>query len=448
MMRAAPARVPVPTWRPSVSRPTSDRFGEPVAPSAAVADAAEARGGLPFFLFCALTFVLVGRPQDYIPWLVPLRLALTLSVLTGLVTLFQPSRGDQGTFRQPEAKVYLLFFATMLAGIPFSMHRSISFELIVYGYTSNVIFFLLFVTHVNTFQKYRRVLFILVVAAALFSIAGLSQGHIVKGRFAIRDSRMFDPNDIAFVELSLLPFALSILLGQFRLISKVIALTSIVCGVLLILYTGSRGGMLGFLAFALLFFSLRMGPLKKVHKAALLAVLAAAIMLNLDKINMERYLTITDLSEDYNLSDEFGRKEIWMKGAEIFLNDPLTGVGVGNFAMAIGHKRLEENLIPKWQGAHNSFVQITAELGIVGIVTFLWLIASSLRTLNRLRKQAQVSGAAKDLTVYAAMLVAGSGGLLVGGFFLTMGYSLFFTLFFATAAALRNIAAREGLETR
>jgi putative inorganic carbon (hco3(-)) transporter len=446
MMRTVPARVPAPTWRPNVSPPASERFGQPAPPPAAIADAPEAPGGLSFFLFCALTFVLVGRPQDYIPGLVPFRLALTLSVLTGLVTLFQHAAGDNRTFRQPEAKVYLLFFATMLAGIPFSMHRSISFDIIVYGYTSNVIFFLLFLTHVNTFQKYRRVLFILVVAATLFSIMGLSQGYSLKGRFFIRDSRMFDPNDMAFVELALLPFTLSVLLGRFGVISKVIALTGIACGVLLLLYTGSRGGILGFLAFGFLFFTLRMGPLKKAHKGVLLIVLAGVIALNANKINMERYLTLTDLSDDYNLSDEFGRKQIWSKGAAIFLRDPLTGVGVGNFAMAIGHKRLEMKLIPRWQEAHNSYVQVTTELGIFGIGTFLMLVVMSVRTLNRLRKQTQVSGAAQDLSVFAAMLLAGSGGLLVGAFFLTMGYSLFFPLFFATTTALRNIAIKEGLD--
>jgi O-antigen ligase len=422
-----------------------DPVARVAAPAATIADASDTRAGLPFLLFCALAFVLVGRPQDHLPFLVPLRLALTLIVVTGLVTILQ--RSTAHVFRQTEAKVYLLFFASMLAGIPFSMHRSISFELIVYGYTSNVIFFLLFLTHVNTFDKYRRVLFVLLVSATVFSLFALSNGVTAKGRFFIRDSRMFDSNDIAFVELALLPFALSILLGRFRLITKLIALISVGSGVLLMLYTGSRGGILGFLAFALLFFMLRMGPVKKAHKAGLLVVLTGLIMLNADKINVERYLTMTDLSEDYNLTDEFGRKQLWTKGAEIFARDPLTGVGVGNFAMAIGHQRLAENLVPKWQEAHNSYLQVATEVGIFGIGTFCYLILLSLRTLNRLRKRAEVSGITKDVSVVAAMLLAGSGGLLVGAFFLTMGYSLFFALFFASTAALKNIAARERLES-
>jgi O-antigen ligase len=104
---------------------------------------------------------------------------------------------------------------------------------------------------------------------------------------------------------------------------KALALCAVVSGVLFGLYTGSRGGFLGFLGFAVLFFLLRMGPVKKLHKGMMLIVLTLAISLNADKINFERYIGITDLSEDYNLSNEFGRKAIWEKGVDIFFEYPL-----------------------------------------------------------------------------------------------------------------------------
>jgi hypothetical protein len=68
--------------------------------------------------------------------------------------------------------------------------------------------------HVDTFAKYRRVLFSFVCAMALFSVGGLAFGEASFGRYEFTDIHMFDANDIAFVELSLLPFAISILLGR------------------------------------------------------------------------------------------------------------------------------------------------------------------------------------------------------------------------------------------
>ena len=39
----------------------------------------------------------------------------------------------------------------------------------------------------------------------------------------------------------------------------------------------------------------------------LVAVVVALAVWNADKINVERYMTLTTLQDDYNVSDEFGR---------------------------------------------------------------------------------------------------------------------------------------------
>lgn len=52
----------------------------------ATEDGADSRVRLSFIVFCLYAFVLVGRPQDFIPALVPFRLALLLSVVTPVVS--------------------------------------------------------------------------------------------------------------------------------------------------------------------------------------------------------------------------------------------------------------------------------------------------------------------------------------------------------------------------
>jgi O-antigen ligase len=250
---------------------------------------------------------------------------------------------------------------------------------------------------------------------------------------------MFDPNDVAYVELALLPFALCVLLGRFGTLGKLMALASALLGVLVALYTGSRGGMLGLLTFILLFLSLRLGSVTAVHKTALLAVLVVAALLNIEKINVERYLTLTNLGEDYNLSDEWGRKDVWKNGLLIFLRDPLTGVGPNNFAQAIGESRKARGLVEKWQAPHNSFVQILVETGIFGAVAFGLLISACLRTFWRLHHLKDPTGT-DELPLWGGALFVGFVGQLVSAFFLTMGYSVFFTLFFAISTSLRLIA--------
>ena len=43
---------------------------------------------------------------------------------------------------------------------------------------------------------------------------------------------------------------------------------------------------------------------------------------NLDKINIDRYRTLGDLQADYNVSDEFGRTQIWRRGYVRCLSAP------------------------------------------------------------------------------------------------------------------------------
>jgi O-antigen ligase len=428
-MAAAPSRAPVTAWRPSTQKSAATQ-------DSVLATEGAATGAFSFFLFCVLTFVVVGRPNDYIQALVPLRLALVMTPLTVLATLLQA--GGYSPFRQKEAKLYLAFYAIMVAGIPVAMHRGVSFDQVIMGYSTNVAYFLLFVTHVTSRERFKQVALILLFGAVLFSLVSLTRGEIWGGRF-YTGSDMYDPNDVAYVELGLFPFALCILMGSSGVAGRVLALTSITIGTLVALYTGSRGGMIGILTFVLLFLTLRIGRLKTLHKGILLALLVTAAVLNVDKINVERYQTLTNLEGDYNL-EEGGRWDVWKTGLVILMGRPLTGVGANNFAMAIGNYRQEQGVLPKWQAAHSSFIQILVETGVIGGILWIMLIASTAATFWRIRKRDDLSEN-REVPVWAGVLFVGFVAQVVSSLFLSTGYSVFFTLFFAVSASLRRIAA-------
>ena len=76
-----------------------------------------------FRLFIILTFILVGRPQDYFTFLVPFRIALVVTSITLLVTFFDKGFSLNRIFEIKEAKLYTLFYLIMIFGIPFAYHR-------------------------------------------------------------------------------------------------------------------------------------------------------------------------------------------------------------------------------------------------------------------------------------------------------------------------------------
>ena len=405
--------------------------------------AAPTRPGTPFLIFCLYTFVLIGRPQDFIPLLAPLRLALVFTVLMSFVTLLQKREGISNFFWQRESKLYFLFFGIMCAGIPFSVYRRGSFDFVILSYVVNMVFFTLCLLHVNTFEKFKRFVAILMSIGLFFSLFGLVQGSLQGGRYTTGGD-VFDPNDVAYIGISLFPFGMSVLLGSYRFPTKMIALSGLLLCVLLTLYTGSRGGFVGLMTLVLLFLFLPIRRVKKSYKVLVIMVFIAVAIINVNKINMERYQTLGELDQDYNLTDEFGRKQIWKRGFQLFFKNPITGVGVAGFNEALGKMRGRENLpSQKWQTAHNSYLQIMVETGIFGVTVFIYLIGKCVKTFNQFRKRREAS-VEKDFSTMSGILLVGFIAQLVVAFFLSQGYSASFTLFFALSASLNGIEQAGG----
>ena len=123
---------------------------------------------------------------------------------------------------------------------------------------------------------------------------------------------------------------------------------------------------------------MQVGPrrLRRIGMAA--AVLAVAATPLLPGSYMERMTTIL-AEDDYNMTSPTGRKQVWLRGLGYAAQYPVFGVGVANFNWAEGTiSSLARNREPgqgiKFSTAHNSYVLVLAELGIVaGAVFACWL---------------------------------------------------------------------------
>lgn len=150
-------------------------------------------------------------------------------------------------------------------------------------------------------------------------------------------------------------------------------------------------------------------------------------------------MSLTEIESDYNVSDEFGRVEIWGRGLQLILSNPITGVGVNCFPMAIGYEREAEGKIPKWQAAHNSYIQIATETGVIGFIIFIAIIIACLKNFSHYSRMETSSPEAREFKTIAGLLQMGFIGSLISAFFLTQGYSILFTLFFVFSAVLRKL---------
>jgi O-antigen ligase len=396
-----------------------------------------------FALFSLWTFVLIGRPQDLIQILAVLRPALVLAVLTLGVVFFGKTQSLFESVRsKPEARLYLIFFAIMIVGIPFAYHRRIAFNNTLTVYLVNLLFFFLFVTLVDSVARLKKILWVVTLCAFLYGLFGLLKGTVSAGRFRITGS-MFDPNDIAYVLVSLLPLSLLFIVRSEGAVKKILALAGAGASLIVILLTGSRAGFLGLAAVLVLALLTQSGSIKLRYKILLIAGVALVAMLNFERINVERYLTLTDMEGDYNVTSPTGRIEIWKKAIELLQAHPITGVGVQCFPMAIGYLRADLAVLPVWQAVHNSYLQIAVETGVFGFGLFITLVIGSLRNFWSCARNLNKEG--DEIARICGFLQLAFVGNLFCGFFLSQGYSIFFTLFFALSASIRNIVRARSL---
>lgn len=384
------------------------------------------------------SFFLIGRPQDLLPVLQPMRPAFVLTGMTCVAVIFSGSKNFKNVFSLKETKNYLFFFAIMIIGIPFAYHRRIAFESILLGYLLSVLFFLVLVSEINSLKRIKDLVLIICASNFLFSFFGLLYGSSSGGRFRIYGS-MFDQNDIAFVLTSLFPLSIFYLQSNEGLIKRIFGIIIICSSIMVILMSGSRGGLLGLITVLAIILLTKIGNMKRGHKFMFIGLLCVVYLLISDKLDLTRYLTLLDIGSDYNVSDETGRTQIWERAFSLMLSHPITGVGVGCFPMALGYMREGLGLLPIWQATHNSFLQIGAEVGLIGFVVFVLISFRSLLTFLHVSKIEATSTEARELGILGGLMFLGFVGHLVTSNFLSQGYSIYFVMYFALAAILKRL---------
>ena len=397
-----------------------------------------------FIVFILLIFVQFGRPQDFFSFLSPLRLPLLFTIVAFFLTILNNEDFSlTKAIKIKESKLYLFFFLIMILGIPFAYHRGKAFNFILLKYLANILFFLLLVVQLQSIDRIKKVLLAVCVAVLFLGSMSLVHGNFLSGRFS--SGTMYDPNDLAYYLVSFLPIFFFFMREPEPIFNKMLSISGILLSIVVILLTGSRGGFIGFgVVLAFILFS-KIVIKRKFIKILLCLVAGFTIFMHADKINIERFQSLSDLSEDYNLTSDTGRLGIWKRGLRLSMSNPLTGVGVTCFDKAIGEQRAAEHEIPRWQAPHNSYVQVLAETGFIGFWIFASLMAVCLQNFYILSKRRGSEELVKGNANIPGIFMIGMCGSMVCAFFLTQGYSLIFTFYFAVSASLRNLFVQDGV---
>jgi len=373
------------------------------------------------------------RPQDFIDVLMTIRPVLSVGIVVVIVYVFYHALYRNRLLDNQQCRLYIYFLATIIISIPFAYYRRGAFEFVFTKYISIVLFFFLFYKLVDDSKKLSIVLWTSCFGIGLYLLFALYQGEMISGRLNI--GRMYDPNDLAYIAVSFLPFNFLFISNKDPMWKRMTCLVNVVVGIVVILMTGSRGGFiaLGIVVLMLLFMPSKI--IKMSYKITAAALTLVVVIYAGSVIDITRLETIKQIGEDYNVIDETGRMEIWKKGVRLMLSNPLTGVGVSCFGKAIGEERRTRGLQEIWQSPHNSLVQIGVETGIVGLILFVLISINAFRIFRNTKRM----GSAEQMMRIGEMAKIGFTGHIAASMFLSQAYSIYWVFYIVLSASLWNL---------
>lgn len=309
---------------------------------------------------------------------------------------------DRGSLRlRPPSLLLLvggLYFSWSAATYFWSVAPSASLVRIV-SYAQLVGF--VWLVHENTRKDQgRRLLMQAFVLGCYVAIAIAAYATFGTSEPGFRDVGPFGANSFASTVALAMPMAWSLYLRGSSQPLHVLNLLYPAISMFALVLAASRGGLFtGLLALMVIPVTLSRLTAKKRFALAvgivatvwMLFVFAPQWFPNLQP-NVERLATTGNELETGTLT---GRTVIWTAGLEVLIASPVAGVGAGAFGYAV------EDHLGAFASAHNTFLSVAVDSGLIGLFLFLLLLATALASALAASRHRAIS-----LILFASLLVA------------------------------------------
>ncbi|MGE0887465.1 MAG: O-antigen ligase family protein [Blastocatellales bacterium] len=331
------------------------------------------------YLFVMLLYL---RPNELFPGVFgEFPIAKIVAIVTLLAyTLSKLSSGEKITEWPLELKMVITIFVLGILFIPVASSSKDSIDFLKDTYSKVVMIFIIFINLVNTRARLMNIMKLTIFLGTWIAIDAINKYR--SGDFMMENLRIMgavggmfsNPNDLAISFDLLLPLTVVLMLlhkGLMRLAMLFCSL-ALVAGVVV---TFSRGGFLGLAAAG----GLMMWKMGKGNR--IMTIISAMVLLGVFVVSMpgsygDRLLSISSENMD-KTGSSWERKELMKRAFEVAIHHPVVGVGMNNFHIF----SIKEKV------AHNSYLEIWAELGLTGLIAYLVLMFAPMRSLSRVEDE-------------------------------------------------------------
>jgi hypothetical protein len=427
------------------------------------AGAERARSGtLAYFLLVPYLFLLFFRPFDLITSLKVLHLPMVTGALCLLAYVAARFMAGQPIFPlSPITKVLALMTVWVLITVPFAFWIGGSLQAFWNDWCKMVIMFLLLANVLQSAKNVQTAVWvcmlgatgicIIAIALKVFLGESVSEGRLVSDASGLYSG----PNFFSMTLILLLPYALFLLFLHRRILVRLFAGFVVSIFTIANMMTESRTGMIGEIFVVMLTFWILREWGVSLTKTVGVVLVAAVLFLPLAPKGLwDRFSTVFgtyDINKlDRNsaagsaLGSENQRKELLVRAMILTAENPVFGVGMNNFPSA-AHERFNTGA-EDWLGCHDTFLQISSELGVPGLLLYLALLHASWKTVRstklRLSRETQELPDARQLRLLNDATLISLAGYIMFSTFAHLGYQPYFFLVAGFGQCLSNLSMR------
>jgi O-antigen ligase len=291
-----------------------------------------------------------------------------------------------------------------ILSIPTSLWRRGSLEILTDAWLPCFVIFLATAGLIGNFEQCRRSIYTVGWALFVLTLIAVFWGTAEEtGRLFLPHGKFSNPNEMGQALLLGMPLWGMMLLDTKSLVKKAFAAGVMFLMLMMVSKTGSRGALIAFGALVLTVF-LRASLMDKLKLIIVGCVVLGIVIELMPGKLIRRYTTYTGAEKeevttadpsDYDAeleasatSSTQSRRELLRKSIKFTLQHPLFGVGPGMFTVAEDtDAKANGKHKGTWQGTHNSYTQVSSEIGIPGALAYVAVIFLSIRKSAALYKR-------------------------------------------------------------
>jgi O-antigen ligase len=355
------------------------------------------------------------RPEDIITALYALPLGKILGVMALVALILGTVGRGESVKLSPEAKLVLMLYAWCVLCVPFASWRGGAFWTVFGDYGKCIIMTIMIGIAVNSVTRLRRLLFVQASATALMAAIGCV---FYRGmtRLDIGNGLYGNANDFAIMIALNWPICLGFMLAARNPFKKLLWGIGLISMLWAVTLTYSRSGFIAtMVAVIASFWEFGIKGKRKhvVIGAAVLALLLLPVLI--PSHYGTRLAGIFNPSMDPLDKGSAGvRRQILVLSLKMTATHPIFGVGPGQF----------ESVTQTWFLTHNTYTQLSSEVGIPGFILFALILRRVFRNLKDVTKTERFRSD-PQVEIFASALRASFAGYLVGAFFASYAYELF-----------------------